>query len=81
MYKWKIKNTHLDQTKLVEDIYRSRGVSNYQELFSLDERDLNDPYLLKDMQKSVDRIMSAIKNNEKILIYGDYDVDGFRCKH
>ena len=76
MYKWKIKNTHLDQTKLVEDIYRSRGVSNYQELFSLDERDLNDPYLLKDMQKSVDRIMSAIKNNEKILIYGDYDVDG-----
>jgi len=76
MYRWKIKNKHLDQTRLVEDIYRSRGVSNYQELFNLDEHDLHDPYLLKDMQKSVDRIMKAIKSKEKILIYGDYDVDG-----
>ncbi len=76
MYKWKIKNEHLDQTRLVEDIYRSRGVSDYQILFSLNERDLNDPYLLKDMQKSVDRIMKAVKLKEKILIYGDYDVDG-----
>ncbi|MCK5761411.1 MAG: single-stranded-DNA-specific exonuclease RecJ, partial [Candidatus Izimaplasma sp.] len=76
MYKWKIKNIHLDQTRLVEDIYRSRGVSNYQKLFSLDEKNLNDPYLLKDMQKSVDRIMESVKSNEKILIYGDYDVDG-----
>ncbi len=76
MYKWKIKNEHLDQTRLVEDIYRTRGVSNYQDLFDLDERDLNDPYLLKDMQKTVDRIMDAIKTKEKILIYGDYDVDG-----
>ena len=76
MYRWKINNKHLDQTKLVEEIYSSRGVSNYRELFSLDEKDLNDPYLLKDMQKTVDRIMNAIKSNEKILIYGDYDVDG-----
>ncbi len=76
MYKWKIKNMHLDQTNLVENIYRSRGVSNYLELFNLNEKNLNDPYLFKDMQKSVDRIMSSIKNNEKILIYGDYDVDG-----
>ena len=76
MYRWRIKNQHLDQSKLVEDIYRSRGVSNYLKLFSLDERDLHDPYLLKDMQKSVDRIMEAIKTHEKIVIYGDYDVDG-----
>lgn len=38
--------------------------------------DLKDPYDLKDMDKLVDRIDRAIKNNEKICIYGDYDVDG-----
>ncbi len=76
MYKWKIVNKKLDQTKLVEDIYTSRGVSNYQKLFNLDEKDLNDSYQLKDMKKSVDRIMMAVESNEKILIYGDYDVDG-----
>lgn len=76
MFRWRIKNDNLNQNNLVEDIYISRGVSNYQKLFSLDEKDLNDPYLLKDMQKSVDRIMLAIKLKEKILIYGDYDVDG-----
>lgn len=38
--------------------------------------DLKDPYDLKDMEKLVDRIDRAIKNNEKICIYGDYDVDG-----
>lgn len=76
MYRWKIKNQQLDQTKLVADIYRSRGVSNYLELFNFDERNLNDPYLLLDMKKTVDRIMTAVESNEKILIYGDYDVDG-----
>lgn len=37
---------------------------------------LHDPFLMKDMQKAVDRVLQAFKNQEKILVYGDYDVDG-----
>ena len=37
---------------------------------------LSDPYLMKDMDKAVNRILSAVENGEKIVIYGDYDVDG-----
>jgi len=37
---------------------------------------LHDPFLLKDMEKAVSRLYAAIKKNEKILLYGDYDVDG-----
>ena len=38
--------------------------------------DLHDPYLLKGMKTSVERILKAVENDEKILIWGDYDVDG-----
>ena len=37
---------------------------------------LYDPFLMKDMEKAVDRILKAIASNENILVYGDYDVDG-----
>jgi single-stranded-DNA-specific exonuclease len=37
---------------------------------------LHDPFLMKDMNIAVDRISAAVKRNEKILVYGDYDVDG-----
>ena len=37
---------------------------------------LHDPFLMKDMDVAVDRIIMAVKENEKITIFGDYDVDG-----
>jgi single-stranded-DNA-specific exonuclease len=37
---------------------------------------LHDPWMMKDMRKAVNRILSAIESKEKILVYGDYDVDG-----
>ena len=38
----------------------------------------HDPFLLPDMDKAVDRLVSAKENNDKITIYGDYDIDGLR---
>ncbi|MDD3006876.1 MAG: single-stranded-DNA-specific exonuclease RecJ [Candidatus Pacebacteria bacterium] len=47
------------------------------EFFNPDyESDLHDPYLMKDMEKAIARIFSALEGDEKILVYGDYDVDG-----
>ncbi len=37
---------------------------------------LHDPFLMKDMNSAVERVSTAIKRNERILVYGDYDVDG-----
>lgn len=56
-----------------------RGVDTYEKakkFFRPQLTDLHDPFLMKDMKKAVERIMEAIGNHEKILVFGDYDVDG-----
>ena len=56
-----------------------RGIENYddaKDFFRPSLTQLHDPFLMKDMDKAVERIKKACENGEKILIYGDYDVDG-----
>jgi len=56
-----------------------RGIETFEQarlFFRPHLSDLHDPFLMKDMDKAVERIEAAIQNNENILIFGDYDVDG-----
>lgn len=56
-----------------------RGITTYEEartFFRPSLESLHDPFLMKDMDKAVERISHAIASGEKILVYGDYDVDG-----
>ena len=56
-----------------------RGVKDFDEakyFFRPQIEDLHDPFLMKDMDIAVDRLIKAVDTNEKILIFGDYDVDG-----
>lgn len=56
-----------------------RDITTYDEakvFFRPSLSQLHDPFLMKDMDRAVDRVVKAIDNGEKILIYGDYDVDG-----
>jgi single-stranded-DNA-specific exonuclease len=56
-----------------------RGIDTYEkakDFFRPQLTELHSPWLMKDMEKAVDRIMLGINTNEKILVFGDYDVDG-----
>ncbi len=56
-----------------------RGISSFDQakaFFNPSLADLHDPYQMKDMDRAVERILSAIDQEQPILIYGDYDVDG-----
>ena len=77
------KVKQLAQALNVEDFVATllvqRGIETFDDakrFFRPTLNDLHDPYLMKDMEKAVERIENAIENQENILVFGDYDVDG-----
>lgn len=75
---WRIKNPDRNKT-LIQKIFENRGLMTSQQIsdfLSHDRRPYYDPFLMKDMQKAVERISRALEKKERIVIYGDYDVDG-----
>ncbi|HQO51162.1 MAG TPA: single-stranded-DNA-specific exonuclease RecJ, partial [Bacteroidales bacterium] len=63
----------------IANLLAQRDISSFEEakkFFRPDFDQLHDPYLMKDMDKAVERVLKAIEKNEKIMVYGDYDVDG-----
>ena len=67
----------LDET--LTNILLQRGIDTFDKakaFFRPSLGEIHDPFLMKDMDKAVARLITAIENKEKILIYGDYDVDG-----
>ncbi len=87
--RWVVKAVDEEKVKTLQDSLKvhpvlckllvQRGIDTYEQAKaffrpSLDE--LHDPFLMKDMDRAINRITTAVANNEKIMIYGDYDVDG-----
>ncbi len=77
------KTKELSESLGIEPVLSSilvqRGIDNFDKaklFFRPSLEDLHDPFLMKDMEKAVDRIHLAMAENQNILIYGDYDVDG-----
>jgi single-stranded-DNA-specific exonuclease len=65
--------------RILDKLFNNRGVLPQDRSVFLNPdytKGLHDPFLMKDMQRAVDRIVTAIKGGEKILIYSDYDADG-----
>jgi len=87
--RWNILSAETARTSVLQDslkinhtickILVQRGIDDYTKakaFFRPELSQLHDPFLMRDMEKAVDRITQAIENGEKILVYGDYDVDG-----
>src|SRR6266404_977915 len=76
----KIRTTLDVYNPLLQELLYSRGVSSVEEaerFLNPDyEQHIHNPYLLKDMDKAVKRILKACTHNEKIGIFSDYDADG-----
>lgn len=69
----------LNVNMVIARLLVQRGIKTYNDakaFFRPRLSDLHDPFLMKDMDKAVVRLDEAIKNQEKVIIYGDYDVDG-----
>lgn len=64
---------------IISQLLVNRSIDDIKEaknFLNPDLKSLHDPFLLKDMDKAVGRIRQAVKNNDRVLIFGDYDVDG-----
>lgn len=91
-YEWKIKEPSRQEVEASEafgkelgispilaGLLRSRGISTLTDaknFFRPQLSQLLDPFLFKDMSKAVARLNEALARNERVLVYGDYDVDG-----
>lgn len=92
MNKWNLLTLTPEQEEQKEKLAKELGVSSIlaqlliqrnitsfgeaKKFFRPQLSDLHDPFMMKDMDKAVNRINAAIANKEKVLVYGDYDVDG-----
>jgi len=87
--RWKILTPDKQKSDLLQqslkissvicNILVQRGIETFEQskkYFRPELSDLHDPWLMKDMDKAVERVILAINNKEKILVFGDYDVDG-----
>jgi single-stranded-DNA-specific exonuclease len=88
--KWKLKpiadvakveslQQSLGVESIIAELLIERGIQTFDEaksFFRPELKHLHDPFLMKDMHKAVERVEFALENKQKILVYGDYDVDG-----
>jgi single-stranded-DNA-specific exonuclease len=74
---WVLKYKRKPEESLWSALLASRAVQNPGQFFAnVQVSDLHDPFLFSQMEKAVARIQQAIKTRERIVVYGDYDVDG-----
>lgn len=87
--RWNKQTADTEKVKALQDALKvhpvlckilvQRGIETFEsakQFFRPQLTALHSPWLMKDMEKAVERIITAINNNEKILVFGDYDVDG-----
>ncbi|MBQ3044145.1 MAG: single-stranded-DNA-specific exonuclease RecJ [Alistipes sp.] len=75
----KTLSSQLNMSTVLTNLLVQRGIDTVEKakkFFAPSLRDLHDPFLMKDMDRAVERIEEAVKRGEKVMIYGDYDVDG-----
>lgn len=76
---WRIKEDKSDEKSLVKRLLNSRGIKSDKDVYDFLhplETKVSQPTVFTDMTKTVERLSKAIDNNEKIIIYGDFDADG-----
>ncbi|RYF85720.1 MAG: single-stranded-DNA-specific exonuclease RecJ, partial [Chitinophagaceae bacterium] len=87
--RWRVQSTNQEKAgalfkelkihPVLCNILVQRGIESFEvakKFFRPQLNDLHDPFLMKDMDKAVDRVLQAFTHQEKILVFGDYDVDG-----